>query len=75
MKKLKLLKTCKNDGLLQDFSWRAKRAANYWFLGFQENDDERVVGRVWAAGLLVVEGSWAEGHFDSAVCVFAWRRL
>ena len=39
------------------------------------NDDERVVGRVWAAGLLVVEGSWAEGHFDSAVCVFAWRRL
>ena len=39
------------------------------------NDDERVVGRVWAAGLLVGVGSWAEGHFDSVVCVFAKRRL
>ena len=33
---MKLPKTSKNDGLLQDFSWCAKRVANSWFVGFQE---------------------------------------
>ena len=47
---------------------------NFYFEVDLKNDDERVVGRVWAAGLLVGVGSWAAGHFDSVVCVFAWRR-
>ena len=35
MEKMKLPKTSKNDVSLQDFFWRAKRAANSWFVGFQ----------------------------------------
>ena len=75
MKKLKLLKTCKNDGLLQDFSWRAKRAANYWFLGFQENDDERVVGRVLPRGPFGGRGPSAEGCLVAVLGVWAWLRF
>ena len=36
MKKMKLFKTSKNDGLSQDFFGRAKRAGKSLILGFQE---------------------------------------
>ena len=38
MKKMKLFKTSKNDGLSQDFFGRAKRAGKSLILGFQEKN-------------------------------------
>ena len=42
MKKMKLFKTSKNDGLSQDFFGRAKRAGKSLILGFQEKNTARV---------------------------------